>query len=187
MSNRIPARVFLYELMNMKIQVLLQDSSRRNRVLDEQGWTGRRVMGFKLPEWQRPEVWDDKSCVAFISNLYRGAGIREFMVNQHMEPQYDAILLDGQQRLRAIERYVASEFAVPGDDGVAYLWTELTEAEKAHFYRMNFPCQVTQYANEAILKEAYNIHNFSGVPHQPHEMAAGAASYDEAEPSMRPF
>jgi hypothetical protein len=40
----------------------LMEATRRlySPVLDGQGWTGRRVTGYKLPTWQRPEVWTDE-------------------------------------------------------------------------------------------------------------------------------
>ena len=167
----VPKRRFYHETMVSVLMHLVEGAERQNRLLDEQGWTGRRVLGFKLPSWQRDFCWTDAQCADFIESVYLGANIGHFMANSSLKDEFDLILLDGQQRLRAIERYVAGEIAVPGEDGVLSTWLDLSDDERRHFHRMGFPWLCTQYASEAVLREAYNRHNFSGTPHQPDERA----------------
>lgn len=83
----------------------------------------------------------------------------------HLDDDIHLILLDGQQRLRAIERYWSGELAVTGEDGEACRWTNLSDAEHRHFLRIPFPWIETQYHDEAPLREAYNRHNFGGTAH----------------------
>jgi hypothetical protein len=169
--SRVPLRRFYNEAMTVPMRSLTMDAAAQDGVLDGMGWTGRRVLGFKLPPWQRREVWTDAQCASFIESVYLGANIGQFMVNLTMEPEFDRILLDGQQRLRAIGRYVAGGFAVPGEDGAAAFWPELASGEQAHFHRIGFPWLATAYRDEATLREAYNRHNFSGTGHLLEEMA----------------
>jgi hypothetical protein len=153
------------------MQSLIVGVERGNQLLDNMEWTGRRVMGFKLPEWQRKERWSDDQCENFIESIYLGANIGQFMVNLTVKPEFDRILLDGQQRLRALERYLADEISVPGEDGVPVFWSELENAERAHLYRIGFPWLATEYLSEDTLAEAYNRHNFGGTAHLETEKA----------------
>ena len=165
---RFPRRRFYGTAMQTQLNMLLLQ---RERVVDP-GFTGRRVLGYKLPAFQRPERWTDAQCVAFLESLWLGISPGTFMVNwSTVGDDYHYLLLDGQQRLRALERYWDGELAVPGDDGRAYRWTELTKAEHAHFLRIPFPWIETGYTTPAQLREAYNRHNFGGTPHLPEERA----------------
>ena len=136
-----------------------------NRMLDEMGWTGRRVLGYKLPEWQRQEVWTDGQCIRFIESIWLGVGLGAFMVNMRQgAPIADMVLLDGQQRLRSIERYWADHISVSGEDRKEHYWSEFTPLERAHFYRIPFPWIQTQYETDQELRDAYDRHNFGGTP-----------------------
>jgi hypothetical protein len=172
--TRFPKRRFYGELMQTSMHGLQSLRDINNKTLDEIGYTGRRLFGYKLPEWQRKPVWTDEQCVLFIESIWMGVGLGAFMVNLSNTGLYDdthLILLDGQQRLRAIERYWNGEFAVPGEDGNSYLWTDFTEREQAHFNRMPFPWLCTAYTTDAELREAYNRHNFGGTAHKEDERA----------------
>lgn len=163
---RILRRRFYGEQMNTMLSQMQMQAVTQNRVLDGQGWTGRRVLGYKLPQWQRPTAWDDNQCVQFLESIWLGVGLGTYMVNMSAKPgEADIVLLDGQQRLRAIERYWNDELAVTGEDSNAYFWTQLTDTEKAQFLRIPFPWILTAYKSDAELKAAYNRHNFGGVAH----------------------
>jgi hypothetical protein len=165
---RFPSRRFYGQHNNTSLAGMLSYRNILNSVLDEKGYSGRRVLGYKLPTWQRPEVWTDEQCVRFLESIWLGVGLGAFMVNMvHGKDaeHVDLLLLDGQQRLRSIERYWNGELAVPGDDGNAYYWNELTELEHNHFLRIPFPWIETQYRTEDEARAAYNRHNFGGTAH----------------------
>lgn len=158
--------------MNTMLSQLQMQVDSQNRMLDSVGWTGRRVLGFKLPEWQRGQEWDDAQCLRFIESIWLGVGLGTYMVNMSSKTsKADLVLLDGQQRLRAIERYYGDELAMTGEDGNAYRWSELTPKEQAQFLRSPFPWVLTAYDSDAELREAYNRHNFGGVAHTPDQRA----------------
>jgi hypothetical protein len=138
----------------------------QNKILDSQGYSGRRVLGYKLPVYQREGVWSDEQSIRFITSVYLGIGLGTFMVNRSFNHEsLDMILLDGQQRLMSLQRYWLNELAVPGEDGVAYTWGDLTKEEQAHFFRMSFPWIDTAYETDEKCRLAYNLHNFGGVAH----------------------
>ena len=171
-SSRVPGRKFFGDMSNTLITSLLMTDSRES-VLEQHGWSGRRVLGYKIPEWQRQEVWTEEQCKSFIESMFMGANIGAFMVNMSFKNEAcDMVLVDGQQRLRALEKYVADGFSVRGDDGKEWLWSQLGGAQ-AHLLRMVFPSIMTAYDDEDLLKEAYDRHNFSGTAHEPEQRAGG--------------
>lgn len=203
--SRVPRRRFYGEAMQSPMLTFYNEfrhPERSEAALAEQGWTGRSILGMKLPSWQRPEVWSTEQCVEFIESVYLGANIGQFMVNSHLDPALDRVLLDGQQRMRAVLRYWSGEIGLPGErplvetaEGLvedpdvepeAWFWPELTQQEQAHFLRIPFPFLQTQYGNEALMKAAYNRHNFSGTPHRPVEVAPNAADLRSSPPSFVP-
>lgn len=167
-KTRFPSRRFYGEAMQAPIHSMLIQRDIQNQMLDQAGYRGRRVMGFKLPPWQRPEVWTDDQAKSFIQSIWMGVGLGAYMVNHSTrDPECDLVLLDGQQRLTAIERYINGDFALQGDDGNAYHWTELSDQERSHFLRIPFPWLQTNYTEQHQLQEAYNRHNFGGTLHSP--------------------
>ena len=122
----------------------------------------RVVMGFLVPKWQRPIVWTTKQRIRFIESAWRGLNLGTFTYNQSIDMQiYDGLLLDGQQRLNAVQRYLENEFDVFG-----YLWSEITDVDRRRFeMTTHFGCYVTMSNDENYLRKYYDIMNFSGTPH----------------------
>lgn len=172
MQARIPVRRHFGTMVQNMLSQMMVQRDMLNKSLDKEGYTGRRVLGYKLPDWQRKPKWNIDQQKLFIVSIWRGVGLGAYMVNMtERNKDADNVLLDGQQRLRAIESYWNGEFAVKGDDGNEYLWTELTDDEQNQFLRIPFPWVMTQYTKEVELKEAYNNHNFGGTPHTEDERA----------------
>ena len=169
--TRFPVRQFFGQSMQTQLSAMQLQWERLDGHLDEIGYDGRRVLGYRLPRWQRREKWSDDQCIRFLESVWSGVGIGSFMVNFSDNEDLHMILLDGQQRLRAIERYWAGELMVPGADGHTYFWTDLTEREQAHFLRIPFPWFESNYKTEEQMIEAYNRHNFGGTAHTPEERA----------------
>ncbi len=151
----------------------------------------RLVMIYRIPSWQRTPVWSDEQAAHFIQSVYLGANIGSLMINSSESEAYDRILLDGQQRLTAIARYWNNEFSVHGDldpNGeplTPVFWGDLSSDDQAHFLRMPFPCIETAYQDEALMREAYNRHNFGGTPHRLDEKAADTWGFLAVQPTFR--
>ncbi len=164
--RRVPRKRFIGELANIMLHNLISDVPRRNRMLDADGWTGARVMGYKIPEWQRNAVWTPAQEALYITSIYEGGNCGKYMVNSTMfNKEFDGLLIDGQQRLRAIERYIDGHVRVRGEDGIEYTWIDLTEREHRHFLRMSFDSILTPYTDLETIIAAYRMHNFGGTAH----------------------
>lgn len=125
---------------------------------------GRRsVMGFPLPPWQRPFVWTETQCVKFIESAWLGLNLGTYSFNQpdSLNKKLDGLLIDGQQRMRAIERYLDDEFPVFG-----YRWSEVTEVDRRRFdMSVAFHAYITSSEDEDWLRSYYDLMNFGGTPH----------------------
>lgn len=124
--------------------------------------TGHRmVMGYRLPSWQRPFVWTQDQSVKLIESLWLGINIGTYTFNRsHKDDNYDDLLIDGQQRMKAIEDYINDAFPVFG-----YKWSEVTKVDKRSFNGRHFHCYVTQRDDDEYLRGYYNMMNFSGTAH----------------------
>jgi hypothetical protein len=122
----------------------------------------RVVMGYYLPKWQRGLVWTEAQDIAFIQSAWRGLPLGTFSFNMvHDGSELDWILIDGQQRMHAIERYINDEFAVFG-----YRFSEVTEVDRRIWgMRIMFPSYRCHSKDEAFLRAYYDVMNFGGTPH----------------------
>lgn len=172
-STRIPPRVLYGSGMTTMMGNLASSVVTRDIYKDQTSVPRRRVLGYPLPPWQRGLEWDDEQCERFIQSVYTGVYLGLFVYNDSLttNPEIDGVLIDGQQRLYAIERYVNGNLAVEGPDGAKYRWTDLTDEEQAHFNRMPMGFQIVQVSDETELKRLYNILNFGGTAHRPEQRA----------------
>lgn len=128
----------------------------------------RSVMGFNLPSWQRGLVWTDAQSISFIESAWRGINLGTYTYNQAgIGSPYDMLLIDGQQRMYALQRYLDDEFPVFG-----WHWSEVTESDRNAFDMGTiFAAYVTRSEDEAFLRSYYNLMNFGGVAHKESERA----------------
>jgi hypothetical protein len=130
---------------------------------------------YRIPPFQRAVVWTEEQCIKFIESAYRGYNLGTYTVNKlewvgkghdaHPHP-YDAWLLDGLQRLTAIQKYYADAFKVFG-----FFWSELDKIDQCRFHNASLPCAHVSLKSLAELKEIYNALNFGGTPHTEEERA----------------
>ncbi|WP_187629419.1 DUF262 domain-containing protein [Paraburkholderia sp. UCT31] len=143
-------------------------------------WADRFVMGLPLPSWQRAFKWTHTQQVRFIESIWLGMDLATHMVNDFEMSdgksfdKFSNIVLDGQQRLRTIERYILNEFAVPDEQGKLRLWSDLGVRERRRFARTSFPRNETRIWDEATLCEIYNRRNYGGTAHLEDERAVPA-------------
>ncbi|GHE72988.1 hypothetical protein GCM10019059_35740 [Camelimonas fluminis] len=167
-ADRMPRRVDLGRHMEVSIEFALYQLEKVRVAPDRINPAGRRtVMGFILPAWQRPLVWSAEQKVAFIESSWRGIPLGTYTFNQD-EPgsDLDYLLIDGQQRLTAIEDYIHDRFPVFG-----LLFSQLTLPERSRWENTKFAAYKCESADENYLRRYYNIMNFAGTPHLPHQRA----------------
>ena len=122
-----------------------------------------RDFDFKLPDFQRPLVWTIEQKIKLIESLWVGIPIGTYTVNESNNPNYDRLLIDGQQRINAIKEYVNNGFKV-----YDLFYSEVTDRK---FTNCQFPCYVTQSDDIEYLKNYYNLMNFGGTAHKEGERA----------------
>lgn len=135
----------------------------------------RQLLGLVLPPWQRPSVWTDQQQIRFLEGIFLGLGTGFYVVNGRdyemdgTEMAMSGWLIDGQQRITSIARFVSGELSV--FDGIRY--ADLSKAEqRRRFNNVIFPCIELEYQpDENLLKELYRRLNFSGTAHTAADLA----------------
>lgn len=127
----------------------------------------RVVMGYQLPSWQRGLVWTPDQMQKLIESIWLGVPIGTWTFNRFYDrPDLDDLLIDGQQRLYAIEQYLNDKVAAFG-----YKWSEVTRIDRRVFEDTVFPSYITETDNEQYLRDYYNLMNFGGTAHKESERA----------------
>ncbi|HBO5514604.1 TPA: DUF262 domain-containing protein [Pseudomonas aeruginosa] len=128
----------------------------------------RQLLNLVLPTWQREFVWTEEQQRAFVEGIFLGFGTGYYVINgRDYEGGNDRYmsgwLLDGQQRISSIARFVKGEITV--FDGIRY--SDLSIGEKRRrFDNVVFPCIELEYqADEELLKALYRRLNFGGTAH----------------------
>lgn len=128
----------------------------------------RQLLNLVLPTWQREFVWTAEQQRSFVEGIFLGFGTGFYVVNGR---EYDGDndcymsgwLIDGQQRITSIARFVKDEFTV--FDGIRYSDLSLGE-KRRRFDNVVFPCIELEYqGDEGRLKELYRRLNFGGSAH----------------------
>lgn len=176
---RMPVDILDARVSNLCISELLGRFERftdpKSGERDMYPWADRFVMGFPLPSWQRPLVWTIDQKVRFIQSIWSGVDIGSYMINDQWElistengdfyREFSEVLLDGQQRLSAMEEYLLNRFPVPDADGVARYWSDLPKIERRRFGSFHFARGTIKSWDEGRLRLAYDLRAFGGTPH----------------------
>jgi hypothetical protein len=136
-----------------------------------------RLLGFFIPPFQRPAVWTEAQNVSFLENAWRGVHLGTYVVNKNEDfdekrqkfPVSDLWLIDGQQRLRAVDAYLRGSFPVFG-----HFWGDLSRREQRRFESLEFSKSVVHEGDEAKLRFLYDCLNFGGVRHTDDQRANGS-------------
>ncbi|WP_410951007.1 DUF262 domain-containing protein [Pseudomonas sp. S1(2024)] len=135
----------------------------------------RQLLNLVLPSWQRPPRWSDVQQVRFIEGIFLGLGTGFYVINGReygddgKDLPMSGWLLDGQQRITAIARFINDEIEIFG--GIRYSSLTLPE-KRRRFENIVFPCIELEYqADEALLKTLYRRLNFSGTAHTAEDLA----------------
>lgn len=123
----------------------------------------RTVCGFVIPDWQRPIVWTKEQNFRFIDSIWRGVPLGTYSLNRRIAkdfPELQNIIIDGQQRLNAIESYLKDEIEIYGG-----YYSDLTKGQKNRFDSRHFTRLHLTSIDEKFIKDYYNLMNFSGTEH----------------------
>lgn len=121
------------------------------------------------PEYQRNYIYaDGKKDVAVIQSLIRGYPIGLIYFTKVAEDKYE--VLDGQQRITSIGRFLTGKFPIIGADGVPHYFSGLAE----DLQRKILETKLTIYecsGTESEIKEWFKTINIVGVPLNEQELS----------------
>jgi hypothetical protein len=162
----IPPKFKLGQHRAFDIEQLMFTKARAESVKSE--WSNRSVMGLPLPKWQRPYEWTVLQQERFIESIYLDLYQGVYVINASdyegvdgTPVKFSKALIDGQQRITTIERYLNDEFKVFGS-----FWSELTKAEKRRFKTSPFHCIEVSIWDENDLRDLSDRLSFGGTAHK---------------------
>jgi hypothetical protein len=134
------------------------------------------LMGHVVPEFQRPVVWSEDQMIRFVESAAMGFNIGTWTYNEIGPGVTDLPgrnhstslwIIDGQQRLTALDRFFDDKFPVFGK-----FWSEVGRSERAVFLRQrHFPAYKTCITDEFELRRLYDRMNFGGTAHTEEQRA----------------
>jgi hypothetical protein len=149
----------------------------------EYPWANRFVMGLPLAPWQRDFKWSEDQARRFILSAWTGVHLGTYVVTD-LELRQEGedfrgieflplsnCVIDGQQRLKALEMYLTDQLAVPDSEGTLTLWSEVDARDRRRFQNTIFSRGTIRERDEMKLKATYDLMNFGGVAHEEHERA----------------
>lgn len=130
------------------------------------GLSGKLVI---QPEYQRNYIYaDGKKDVAVIDSLLKKYPLGLIYFTKVSEDKYE--ILDGQQRITSIGRYVTGKFPIIGSDGIPHYFGGLAEDLKSIILQSKltiYECSGT----ESEIKEWFRTINIAGVPLNEQELS----------------
>lgn len=175
--KRMPEPIDRGRYFEGTIGAIMIQKAEFNPIFDNPRKNERVVMGRSVPSWQRPLVWTQAQKIKFIESAWMGNGLGTYTVNDlsqisEISHPLNNLLIDGQQRLSAIEDYLEDGFPVFGA-----LWSELESQDRLRFKRTKFAAYETCSTDETFLRGYYDMMNFGGTAHTPDQ----TASFDATE------
>ena len=120
------------------------------------------------PEYQRNYIYaDGKKDVAVIESILKGYPLGLIYFNKVAVEKFE--VLDGQQRITSIGRYVSNKFAVKDERGMEQFFSGIAEDKRAKILTTKlliYECEGT----ESEIKEWFRTINIAGVPLNPQEL-----------------
>lgn len=151
------------------------------RLLSDDGGNSEWICGLVIPPFQRDHVWTREQEIAFVNSARQGlplgsytynvtAGMPEAHRRNAEGTEYflgDLWLLDGMQRLTALQNFFDGQFAVEGR-----FFDDLDTVEKRVFLgNVHFPAYETALTDEHEMRVIYDSMNYGGTPHKEEERA----------------
>lgn len=129
------------------------------------GWGGKLTI---QPEYQRNYIYaDGKRDVAVIDSILKGYPIGVLYFNQTSDDSYE--VLDGQQRITSIGRFVAGKFAVRDANGHEQYFSGMSQSQQETILGKELLIYVCE-GDEPEIKDWFRTINIAGVPLEAQEI-----------------
>lgn len=158
-------------------------------------WADRFVFGIPLAPWQRDFKWSPEQCERFVTSAWTGVHLGTYLITKMaLKPGLRQVeylplsnmIIDGQQRLTALEMYLQNKFAVPDEDGKPTYWSEVDQIDQRRFRQTIFSRGEVDLNTGHELRRFYDLLNFGGVAHEEHERALMPQSQGRAKTHIKP-
>lgn len=120
------------------------------------------------PEYQRNYIYaDGKRDVAVIESILKGYPLGLIYFNKLNDKAFE--VLDGQQRITSIGRYVTNKFAIKDENGMEQYFDSIAEDKQKKILETSlliYECE----GEESEIKEWFRTINIAGVPLNPQEL-----------------
>lgn len=168
-AKQLPARLLDGAQREYSISMLWEGTRVNTNVPAE-----RQLLNLVLPPWQRPFVWTLEQQVRYVEGIFLGLGTGYYVINgREYEDDHhchmSGWLLDGQQRITSIARFVSGNLEI--FDGLRYADLSIADRRR-RFDNVVFPCFELEYQpDEDRLKEVYRRLSFGGTAHTADDLA----------------
>lgn len=123
------------------------------------GWGGKLTI---QPEYQRNYIYaDGKKDVAVIDSLLKGYPLGLIYFVKVAEDKYE--VLDGQQRITSVGRFITSKFAIKDENGMEQYFDGLSKDKQEIILNSKLTIYICE-GEETEIKEWFKTINIAGVP-----------------------
>lgn len=141
---------------------------------------GQEQLGhYYLAPFQRPAVWTEAQAARLIESIFLGISIGGIVVSDcgnvtrtvvdgqtvEMFPESADLVIDGQQRMRSLARYLANDLTVFAGTPAEHRFEDLTRVQKRRFLGTGIGITILETMDMASLAELYDRLNFGGTAH----------------------
>lgn len=123
------------------------------------GWSGKLVI---QPEYQRNYIYaDGKRDVAVIESLIKGYPLGLIYFTKVSDDKFE--VLDGQQRITSIGRFLTGKFAIKDSNGMQQYFSGISEDLQDKILKSKLTIYICE-GEESEIKEWFKTINIAGVP-----------------------
>ncbi|PSW30850.1 hypothetical protein C9J21_18355 [Photobacterium phosphoreum] len=166
----VPQAILPSTVNNSSIECLVR--VKKDETIIDYPWAKRMLANMPIPVWQRDLCWDLEDKIALIESIFMGFLIGGYMQNswkmnsKNFYVKYSDIILDGQQRIDAIDGFYNNKFSLDGT-----YFKDLSAMDRNRFLQHPFPKSLVSSFDEDVLRETYNRLNFTGKRHSESQRA----------------
>lgn len=135
------------------------------------------------PPFQRNPVWTVKQKSYLIDSVLRGYPIPEIYLQENItaEGKSTFVVVDGQQRIRAVLSYIAGDYDLEETETTKWAnmkFSDLTEADKKNYYAYKFVIRLLPEIDEDEIRGIFQRINKNNVALNPQELRQSTYSGD---------